>query len=102
MDEIRDIALIAFLIAFSTVALVIAAVMAFVGYKGFRVLRAVRRAHDQGVVTGLEEAQARLAAWREEAAANPARLALRALFAFRKVPPFRRKKKRRRFAFLRR
>lgn len=101
MDEIRDIAAIAGLVALTALALLVLAAVTTGGVVALRVVRRLRRLHDQRLLPAIERANARLNAGAERgplSATETARLVRRLLRLWRGGKP---KRKRRRNPFLR-
>ena len=88
LDEWRDIGLIAIAVGFGLLALVWLFVVLFAGRLGLRILRALRRAHDERLLGGLESAAQRQQRWRDEGALELENIPelLRSLAALRPRP----------------
>ena len=99
MDEIRDIVVIVALIALSLVALAFILLTALGGYLLLRIVRALRRLHDQRIVPAVDQLNARLDEHSGEGASAPMRALLAA--GMRRLVAGRRRKRRRVLAFLR-
>ena len=100
LEEWRDIGLIAIAVGFGALSLIWLLVLLFAGRIGFRIIRALQRAHDHRLQGALEGVERRQRSWREEGLFDPQNAGelLRRTAALR--PRRRRKPKRRLWGLL--
>ena len=94
MDDIRDVIIIAALIALSLFAFLGVLIVGFAGYKTLKVVRAANRLLDERVAAGFDQGRARLDGFRESRELDPSGLQSLIIDAIRMVRARRKKKSR--------
>ena len=93
MDDVRDVGLIAVLIAFSVLALAAAVVVGVAGVLSLRVVLAARRAHDARLLPRLQALRARQEAWTAGGGLEPSQMVAAGLGVLRRIRARRRRKR---------